>query len=102
MSKTEFATKLISLKTDHEKFLAVKNKIPDETGNGIYSRYKYPVLTAAHTPLTWRYDFNIERNPFLMERIGINAVFNAGAIYFNNRYVLIARVEGADRKSFLP
>ncbi len=100
MSKTEFATKLISLKTDHEKFLAVKNKIPDETGNGIYSRYKYPVLTAAHTPLTWRYDFNIERNPFLMERIGINAVFNAGAIYFNNRYVLIARVEGADRKSF--
>ncbi|MBK6963318.1 MAG: glycosidase [Bacteroidales bacterium] len=100
MNKTEFATKLISLKTDHEKFLAVKNKIPDETGNGIYSRYKYPVLTAAHTPLTWRYDFNIERNPFLMERIGINAVFNAGAIYFNNRYVLIARVEGADRKSF--
>lgn len=100
MSKTEFATKLISLKTDHEKFLAVKNKIPDETGNGIYSRYKYPVLTAAHTPLTWRYDFNIERNPFLIERIGINAVFNAGAIYFNNRYVLIARVEGADRKSF--
>lgn len=100
MNRVDFETKLISLKTAHEQLLVVKNETSDETGNGIYTRYKHPLLTAAHTPLSWRYDINRESNPFLMERIGINAVFNAGAIYFNNRYVLMARVEGADRKSF--
>ena len=69
-------------------------------GNGIFERYKYPILTAAHTPLEWRYDFNPETNPFLMERFGINAVFNAGAIKFNGKYLVMARVEGHDRKSF--
>ena len=57
-------------------------------------------MTAAHVPLTWRYDFSQERNPFLQERIGVNAVLNAGAILFNGLYTLVARVEGADRKSY--
>jgi len=69
-------------------------------GNGIYDRYQYPVLTAQHTPLTWRYDLNPATNPYLMERLGINAVFNAGAIRLDGRYLLVARVEGLDRKSF--
>ena len=69
-------------------------------GNGIFERYKYPILTAAHTPPEWRYDFNPETNPFFMELFGINAVFNAGAIKFNGKYLVMARVEGHDRKSF--
>ena len=69
-------------------------------GNGIFERYSNPVLTGAHAPLEWRYDFNPERNPYLMERFGIHAAFNSGAIKWNGRYVLVARVEAADRKSF--
>ena len=69
-------------------------------GNGIFERYKYPILTAAHTPLEWRYDFNPETNPYFMERFGINAVFNAGAIKFDGKYLVMGRVEGYDRKSF--
>ncbi|MES2278107.1 MAG: glycosidase [Bacteroidota bacterium] len=69
-------------------------------GNGVYDRYLYPVLTAAHTPLAWRYDFDSKTNPYLMERFGINAVFNAGAMKWNGKYILMARVEGSDRKSF--
>ena len=69
-------------------------------GNGVFERYKYPILTAEHPPLEWRYDFNPETNPYLMERFGINAVFNAGAIKFNGKYLVMARVEGHDRKSF--
>jgi len=69
-------------------------------GNGIFERYKYPILTAAHTPLEWKYDFNPETNPYFMERFGINAVFNAGAIKFDGKYLVMGRVEGYDRKSF--
>lgn len=69
-------------------------------GNGIYERYEQPVLTADHAPLEWRYDFDKERNPYLMERFGIHAAFNSGAIKIGDRYVLVARVEAADRKSF--
>ena len=69
-------------------------------GNGVFERYKYPILTADHPPLEWRYDFNPETNPYLMERFGINAVFNAGAIKFNGKYLIMARVEGHDRKTF--
>ena len=69
-------------------------------GNGVFERYKYPILTAEHPPLEWRYDFNPETNPYLMERFGINAVFNAGAIKFNGKYLVMARVEGHDPKSF--
>jgi 4-O-beta-D-mannosyl-D-glucose phosphorylase len=68
--------------------------------NGIYDRYRYPVLTREHIPLTWKYDLNPETNPFFMERLGVNAVFNAGAIELGGKIYLVARVEGNDRKSF--
>jgi 4-O-beta-D-mannosyl-D-glucose phosphorylase len=71
-----------------------------ENGNGIIDRYKNSILTAAHTPLFWRYDINPDSNPNLLERFGINAVFNAGAIKWNNKYIVVARVEASDRKSF--
>lgn len=83
----------------HENLIAKKNT-PDPTSNGIYRRWENPVLTAAHTPVFWRYDLNETTNPFLLERQGINSTFNAGAILFNGRYFLVARVEGVDRKSF--
>ncbi|MEK5033784.1 glycosidase [Paenibacillus sp. FSL R7-0302] len=69
-------------------------------GNGIYDRYRYPLLTAEHAPLIWRYDFNEESNPYFAERIGVNGVFNPGAIELNGMFYLVARVEGNDRKSF--
>lgn len=94
-----FDSRLKALKEEYASLISQTN-YPEENGNGIFERYKYPVLTAAHTPLTWRYDLNPSSNPFLMERFGINAVFNAGAIRFGNKYALVARVEGADRKSF--
>jgi len=81
------------------KLIRKKNK-PLSYSNGIYKRYKYPVLTAEHTPIFWRFDLNPKTNPFGMERIGINATFNAGAIKWKNKYVLAVRVEGNDRKSF--
>jgi 4-O-beta-D-mannosyl-D-glucose phosphorylase len=87
------------LHSQQQHLLALPNQ-PEELGNGIFTRYAHPVLTAAHAPLTWRYDLNPATNPFLMERIGINAAFNAGAIKWQGKYVLVARVEGADRKSF--
>ncbi|SEF50621.1 4-O-beta-D-mannosyl-D-glucose phosphorylase [Eubacterium ruminantium] len=68
--------------------------------NGIYDRWKYPVLTRQHIPLFWKYDLNPETNPFFMERLGVNAVFNSGAIYLDGKYYLVARIEGNDRKSF--
>jgi 4-O-beta-D-mannosyl-D-glucose phosphorylase len=86
---TEISEKLLS--RENEAFFSI---------NGIYSRYKYPVLTRDHIPLNWRYDLNPETNPFLMERIGFNATFNAGAIKLNGKYLLVVRVEGNDRKSF--
>lgn len=85
-------------KSHHELLSKPNNKIYG--GNGIFERFENPILTGAHTPLTWRYDFDAEDNPFLMERFGINAAFNAGAIKFNGKYILLVRVEGADRKSF--
>jgi len=96
---SKFFDRLAVLEKEHEELLFRPNK-KTEPGNGIFSRYQYPVLTAQHTPLIWRYDLSKESNPFLMERFGINAVFNAGAIKWNGRYLLVARVEGADRKSF--
>lgn len=86
------------LKESHERLLVKKNH-PIE-GNGVYERYANPVLTADHAPLEWRYDLHKETNPYLMERFGIHAAFNSGAIKFDGKYVLMARVEGADRKSF--
>lgn len=77
-----------------------KNEIDPDFYNGIYDRYKYPVLTREHAPLIWQYDLNPETNPFFMKRLGINAVLNSGAIELNGKYYLVARVEGDDRKSF--
>lgn len=91
--------KVKALRAWHEELLSRKNE-PLPWGNGIYEKYKYPILTADHTPLEWRYDFSEQDNPFLMQRIMMNAVLNAGAIKLDGRYLLVCRVEGADRKSF--
>lgn len=80
--------------------LIAKKNVKSDFYNGIYDRYEYPVLTREHIPLTWRYDLNPETNPYFMERLGVNAVFNAGAIELNGKYYLVARIEGNDRKSF--
>lgn len=94
-----FDEKLKNLQLLHEQLITRKNETCPG-GNGIFSRYKYPILTAEHTPLHWRYDLNPKTNPRLLQRIGVNAVFNAGAIKLNGKYLLLARVEGFDRKSF--
>ncbi|HHX61120.1 MAG TPA: glycosidase [Epulopiscium sp.] len=83
----------------YDNLIEVKNKISDDY-NGIYNRWVHPVLTKDHAPLHWKYDLNPETNPYFMERLGINAVFNAGAIELDNKFYLVARVEGYDRKSF--
>ncbi len=94
-----FKQRVEALLQRHEALITRKN-YPKEDGNGIFTRYKYPVLTAAHTPVFWRYDLDEKSNPYLMERIGMNATMNAGAIKWQGKYLLVARVEGADRKSF--
>jgi len=81
------------------EYIEKKNTINEEFYNGVYNRYENPILTRNHIPLTWRYDLNKETNPYFMERLGINAVFNPGAIYMDGKYYIIARVEGNDRKS---
>jgi len=99
LSKSEFNKRGKTLFSDYNTLINKKNN-PKEPENGIFTRYEYPVLTAAHTPIFWRYDLNYETNPGLMERMGINAVFNPGAIESEERIRLVARVEGYDRKSF--
>ena len=94
-----YQEKVQALRQRHEALLQRKNQVM-EGGNGIYEKYVYPILTAEHTPLEWKYDFNEKDNPFLMQRIMMNAVLNAGAIKLDGRYLLVCRVEGADRKSF--
>lgn len=95
----DFTARLAALEAEHQALITRKNEkvLP---GNGIYTRYRHPVITAAHTPLFWRYDLNETRNPFLMERHGVNATFNAGALHWQGKYLLAVRVEGNDRKSF--
>jgi 4-O-beta-D-mannosyl-D-glucose phosphorylase len=98
-SSTYFNKRFTDIQSNHKALIERPNvAVPME--NGIFNRYQYPVLTADHTPLHWRYDFNPRTNPRFLERMGINAVFNPGAIKFNDSYVLVARIEGADRKSF--
>ena len=96
---TEYQAKIAALRERHEQLLRKPN-IPEEFGNGIYTRYKNPILTAEHTPLEWRYDFSEQDNPYLMQRIMMNATLNSGAIKWQGKYLLVVRVEGADRKSF--
>jgi hypothetical protein len=94
-----FESRLKQLNNDYEKLITRKNE-KIEPGNGIFYRYKYPILTGEHAPVFWKYDLNPNTNPFLMERFGVHAAFNAGAIKLNGKYLLVARVEGNDRKSF--
>lgn len=93
-----FEERLSWLRERHAHLLTQKNEAIE--GNGLFERYRYPVLTADHAPLEWRYDLHPQTNPYLMERIGVHAVFNAGAIKWEGKYLLVARVEGNDRKSF--
>jgi 4-O-beta-D-mannosyl-D-glucose phosphorylase len=97
--KTDFKSRLRTLTVEHQNLLDRKNE-RIEPGNGIFYRHKYPVLTGDHAPLFWRYDLDPVTNPHLMERIGIHAAFNAGAMKFEGKYILVVRVEGNDRKSF--
>lgn len=83
----------------YNALISKKNKVADFY-NGIYERYENPVLTRDHIPLTWKYDLNVETNPYFMERLGVNAVMNSGAIELNGKFYLVARIEGNDRKSF--
>ena len=96
---TDARSRLTALRTDHEALIGRPNA-PHGLGNGIYQRYANPVVTAAHVPLEWRYDLNPQTNPFQMERLGVNATFNAGAMLWDGKYLVVVRVEGDDRKSF--
>lgn len=99
MDRSEFDSRLKLLTDRHEELLSRRNSKTDSS-NGIVERYVNPVVTADHAPLFWRYDLNHETNPYLLERLGINAAFNCGAMEFNGKYVLAVRMEGVDRKSF--
>ena len=100
MKKSRFDSRLSGLRKAHETLLSRRN-VPDRTWyNGVYDRYVHPVVTPGHVPLEWRYDLNPETNPFLQERLGVNATFNAGAILWKGKVVTCVRVEGWDRKSF--
>ncbi|MEO6684702.1 MAG: glycosidase [Dyadobacter sp.] len=94
-----FKTRLKQLQEEHRQLLDLKNQIL-WPGNGIFDRYANPVLTASHAPIFWEYDLNPDTNQFLMKRFEINATFNAGAIKHEGKYLVVARVEGSDRKSF--
>lgn len=97
--KTNFEQRIEQLALEQEKLINKSNTII-EPGNGLFNRYQNPIATAAHIPFIWKYDLNPLTNPYLMERFGINAVLNAGAIKWQNKYIIMARVEGNDRKSF--
>ena len=99
MTTNEFQSRLDALTRAHEELLHRPNE-PLSEPSGWFQRYRHPVLTGAHAPLSWRYDFDPEANPFFLERQAVNAAFNVGAMEWNGKIVLMARVEGADRKSF--
>ena len=93
-----FEDSLAKLRKEHDALIRRKNT--KTSSNGVWTRYAYPVVTAGHTPLFWRYDLNPATNPRLLERFGINSAFNSGAIKLGGKYILVVRVEGSDRKSF--
>src|SRR6266567_2146858 len=99
MERSEFKSRLQNLMREQEELITRKNARARQS-NGIFDRYLNPVLTAAHAPIFWRYDLDQETNPHLLERLGVNATFNSGAIEFGNKILLAVRVEGDDRKSF--
>lgn len=94
-----FEERLNELTSGYQELLSRRN-VAEEDPSGWFSRYRYPVLTAQHVPLEWRYDLDPKTNPCLLQRLGVNAVFNAGAILWKGRHIMVARVEGFDRKSF--
>lgn len=96
---SSFDQRLSQLLAKHNELVSRPN-IKVSEGNGIFDRYTYPVLTAQHVPIDWRYDLNPKTNPYLLERLGVGAVFNSGAIKWGDKYILVPRVEGYDRKSF--
>ena len=98
-TSSDFQSRLGELQAQHHALIERPNR-PAEPHNGIFRRWVNPILTADHTPLFWRYDLDSKTNPFLMERIGVNATFNSGAIARDGKYLLVVRVEGVDRKSF--
>lgn len=100
MDKIAFEERKKQIVAAYERLIAQKNNSWEQVDNGIYQRYQHPVVTAAHLPYFWKYDLRPETNPFLEERFGINAAFNAGAIFLNGKFYLVVRVEGVDRKSF--
>lgn len=100
MTHHEFSERLARLTQGHESLITRANVADPDWYNGIFERYRFPVLTAAHTPVFWRYDLDSSTNPYLMERMGVNAALNPGAIELNGKILLAARVEGYDRKSF--
>lgn len=99
MEEVVYKKRFEALTNEHKELIQRKNEAAG-TGNGVIDRYKFPVITGEHTPLIWRYDFNSETNPFLMERLGVNCALNPGAIELNGKIYMIVRVEGIDRKSF--
>ncbi|RME69000.1 MAG: glycosidase [Verrucomicrobia bacterium] len=99
-SRPAFDARVKAVREAHEKFLNRPNPVDPTWDNGVFERFQHPVVTARHTPLEWRYDFNYETNPFFMERLGINATLNPGAFYWEGKVHLVVRVEGYDRKSF--
>lgn len=100
MNDNSFTSRLHYLQQRYDALLSRSNEVDTSWENGVFQRYRYPVVTNEHVPLSWRYDFDACANPFLMERLGVNAVFNAGAIELHGAIVLVCRVEGNDRKSF--
>ena len=100
MTQDFFLTRLARLEAKHTELITRPNPVALNWSNGVYERYTYPIVTAAHVPLAWRYDLNPKTNPYLMERLGVNAAFNAGAIEMEGKICLVVRVEGWDRKSF--
>lgn len=95
-----FRSRVRRIRAEHERLLRRRNRPDPRWSNGVFERYLYPVVTAAHVPLEWRYDFDERTNPYFMERLGVNATFNAGAMEWEGKIVLMVRVEGYDRKSF--
>jgi 4-O-beta-D-mannosyl-D-glucose phosphorylase len=97
---SEFQTRLARLQAAYEELITRKNEIDPRWSNGLFNRYQYPVATGAHAPIFWRYDLDPHANPWLIERLGVNAAFNTGAMFWNGKFILMLRVEGVDRKSF--
>ncbi|MFP4540187.1 MAG: glycosidase [Opitutales bacterium] len=100
MSEPLFEQRVAAVRAAHETLLSRPNPVDTDWDNGVFERFVHPVVTAAHTPLEWRYDFNPKTNPFFMERMGINATTNPGAFYWQGRCHMVVRTEGYDRKSF--